>query len=135
MTGRDAYPWQIGLAAVVWMALGALLISSGIGFTGSDADTEQVDKISGSLGADTVVSTAQHGGGVLWILLGIAVLLVAALLAIGQGWSRYVLFALGFTAVIALGVAARWEVVLAMGFFVAGSLPLLAPRAHRYLAP
>jgi hypothetical protein len=128
-----SYPWQVGLAAVLWLVLGAVLIGTGTGLTSGSADPDQVDKIVGSLGADTVAGTAQHGSGVLWVVLGIAILVLGGLLAIGQGWTRYVLMGLGLGAVVALALAGVWEVLVAMIVLVSASLLLLAPRAHRYL--
>jgi hypothetical protein len=123
----------VGVAAVLWLVLGVVLIGAGTGLTSSSADPEQVDKIVGSLGADTVASTAQHGPGTLWVGLGVAILVLGGLLAIGQGWSRYVLMGLGVGAVVALALAGAWEVLVAMAVLVVASLLLLAPRAHRYL--
>ncbi|MCE3554460.1 hypothetical protein LWC33_23760 [Pseudonocardia sp. RS11V-5] len=127
------YPWQVGVAAVLWLVLGAVLIGAGTGITSSSADPEQVDKIVGTLGSDTVAGTAQHGPGILWVGLGLAILVLGALLGIGQGWTRYVLMGLGVGAVVALALAGAWEVLVAMAVLVVASVLLLAPRVHRYL--
>lgn len=128
------YPWQLGLAAGLWAALGIVLLGIGTGVsTSSSADSEQVEHITGSLGADTVASTVQQGPDVIWVCLGIAVCMLAALLALGLGWSRYILMAIGVVAVIALTLSAAWETVVAMAVLLVASALLLAPRAHHYL--
>lgn len=129
----DSYPWQVGVAALLWLVLAAVLIGAGTGITSRSADPEQVDKIVGTLGSDTVAGTAQHGPGVLWVILGVAILVFGGLLALGQGWARFILLGLGVGAVVALALAGAWEVVVAMAVLLVASLLLLAPRAHRYL--
>lgn len=128
------YPWQLGLAAGLWAALGIVLLGIGTGVsTSSSADPEQVEHITGSLGADAVASTVQEGPGVIWVCLGIAVCMLAALLALGLGWSRYLLMGIGVVVVIALTLSAAWETVVAMAVLLVASGLLLAPRAHHYL--
>ena len=132
---RDGYPWQLGVAAALWLVLGAVLLGAGTGGgTGSAADPQQVDAITGGLGADTVAATAQHVPGTWWVVLGGAVLVLAGMLAIGQGWARYGLMVLGVLATATFVAAAAWEVFVALAVVVIASTLLLAPRAHRFLS-
>ena len=127
------YPWQVGVAAGLWALLGIVLLGVGTGASSTSADPEQVDRITGSLGTDTVASTVQEGPGVVWVCIGIAVFVLAALLALGLGWSRYVLMGIGVVVVVALALSAAWETLVAMAVLLVASVLLLAPRAHRYL--
>ncbi|HEX4362207.1 MAG TPA: hypothetical protein VH141_32040 [Pseudonocardia sp.] len=129
------FPWQLGLSVVAWVVLGALLIVSALGTssTTGGADQASIDKIQGSLG-DSAVATDTSGHPTLLLLLGLAVLLMALLLLIGQGWARYVLGVFGVLAVILFAVGGRWEAVVAFAALVIGTVPLLAPSTHRYLS-
>jgi hypothetical protein len=129
------FPWQLGLSVVAWVVLGALLIVSALGTssTTGGADQASVDKIQGSLG-DSAVATDTSSHPTLLLLLGLAVLLMALLLLIGQGWARYALAVLGVLAVILFAVGGRWEAVVAFAALVVGVVPLLAPSTHRYLS-
>ncbi|HEX4248000.1 MAG TPA: hypothetical protein VH008_09035 [Pseudonocardia sp.] len=129
------FPWQLGLSIVAWVVLGALLVVSALGSnsTTSGADQASISKIQGSLG-DSSVATDSSGHPTILLLLGLAVLLMALLLLIGQGWARYVLAVLGVVAVILFAVGGRWETVVAFAALVIGTVPLLAPSTHRYLS-
>ncbi|HEV7787666.1 MAG TPA: hypothetical protein VGP05_01530 [Pseudonocardia sp.] len=132
---EQGFPWQLGLAVVAWVILGALLIVSALGSssTSGGADQASVDKIQGTLG-DSAVATNTAAHPTLMLLLGLVVLLMALLLLIGQGWARLVLGVLGVLAVILFAVGGRWEAIIAFAVLVVGSVPLLAPSAHRYLS-
>ena len=69
-------------------------------------------------------------------LLVVAVLLVllAAGLATGRGWTRYPAVGLAVVGVMLLALAGRWETVAAMVLLVVGTAPLLFPTAHRHLS-
>jgi hypothetical protein len=131
---RVGLPWQAGLAALSWVGLGAIMLAHGLGLGRSPGDDTQRELITGSLGPDTVVSTVHRGGGSLSVLLGVAVLILAALLALGQGWTRTVLTSLGGGTVLILALAGRWETLPAMLLLIVGAVLPLAPHAHRYLA-
>lgn len=133
----DGYPWQLALAGVAWLLLGAVLAFAGVGGGGGSAASDQasLEQIGGVAGEGVVAGAGGTPTNILLLLLGIVVLIVAGMLLLGQGWARYVLYGLGLVAVIGLAAAGRWETFLAMGLLVLGSVPLLAPRAHRYLAP
>jgi hypothetical protein len=132
---EPGFPWQLGLAVAAWVVLGALLIVSALGSssTSGGADQASVDKIQGTLG-DSAVATNTTAHPTLLLLLGLVVLLMALLLLIGQGWARMVLAVLGVIAVILFAVGGRWEAFVAFAVLVVGTVPLLAPSAHRYLA-
>ncbi|MBN9739255.1 hypothetical protein PP1_030135 [Pseudonocardia sp. P1] len=130
----SSYPWQVGLSAALWAVLGIVLIAGGTGVGSSSADPEQVEHITGSLGADTVASTVQQGPGVMWVIVGAAICIFAALLSFGLGWTRYVLMGIGASAVVVLALSAAWESLVAMAVLGVASVLLLAPRAHRYLS-
>jgi hypothetical protein len=127
-------PWQVGLAALSWAGLGAIVLAHGLGLGRSPADGSQRELITGSLGPDIIAGTVHRGGGSLSVLLGVAALILAALLALGQGWTRTALVTLGGGTVLVLALAGRWETLPAMLLLVVGAVLPLAPRAHRYLA-
>jgi 1,4-dihydroxy-2-naphthoate octaprenyltransferase len=131
---EQGFPWQLGLAVVAWVVLGALLIVSALGSssTSGGADQASVDKIQGTLG-DSAVATNTTAHPTLMLLLGLVVLLMALLLLIGQGWARLALGVLGVLAVILFAVGGRWEAIIAFAALIVGTVPLLAPSAHRYL--
>jgi 1,4-dihydroxy-2-naphthoate octaprenyltransferase len=131
---EQGFPWQLGLAVVAWVVLGALLIVSALGSssTSGGADQASVDKIQGTLG-DSAVATNTTSHPTLMLLLGLVVLLMALLLLIGQGWARLVLGVLGVLAVILFAVGGHWEAIIAFAVLIVGTVPLLAPSAHRYL--
>ncbi|MDT7599621.1 MAG: hypothetical protein QOK26_1698 [Pseudonocardiales bacterium] len=131
---EQGFPWQLGLAVVAWVILGALLIVSALGSssTSGGADQASVDKIQGTLG-DSAVATNTTAHPTLMLLLGLVVLLMALLLLIGQGWARLALGVLGVLAVILFAVGGRWEAIIAFAALIVGTVPLLAPSAHRYL--
>ena len=129
------FPWQLGVAVVVWAALGALLVTSALtGSTTSEGpDQASVDAIRNNLG-DTAVSTGSSSHPTLLLLCGLMVLLMGVLLLLGQGWTRYVLGVLGILAMVLFAMDGRWEAIIAFGALVLGTVPLLAPSTHRYLA-
>lgn len=129
------FPWQLGVAVVVWAALGALLVISAL--TGSMSsegpDQASIDAIRNNLG-DTAVATSASSHPTLLLLCGLMMLLMAVLLLLGQGWARYVLGVLGILAMVLLALGSRWEAIIAFAVLVLGTVPLLAPSTHRYLA-
>jgi hypothetical protein len=128
------FPWQLGVAVAAWMVLGVLLIVSAlISGSTSDADQGSVDQIQSQLGSSAVSTGPSTGHPALWLLLGLVTLLLALLLLIRQGWARYALAVLGVIAVVVLASSGRWEAIVAFAMLVVGSVPLLAPSAHRYL--
>jgi hypothetical protein len=122
-------PWQLRTAALCWAVLGVVLLGVGL----ERRPGVGVPREIGMLGDDVVAATAQPGGSVLWVLLGASVLLVAGLLALGQGWARMMLVVLGAASVLVLAFAGRWEALPAMVLVTVGAFLPLAPRAHRYL--
>lgn len=131
----QSFPWQLGVAVAAWAALGALLVLSAltVSTTSEGPDQASVDAIRNNLG-DTAVATNSSGHPTLLLLCGLMVLLMAVLLLLGQGWSRYVLGVLGIVAMVLLGLDGRWEAIIAFGALVLGTASLLAPSTHRYLA-
>ncbi|MBO0873542.1 MAG: hypothetical protein J2P19_09115 [Pseudonocardia sp.] len=129
------FPWQLGVAVVVWAALGALLVISAL--TGSMSsegpDQASIDAIRNNLG-DTAVATSASSHPTLLLLCGLMMLLMAVLLLLGQGWARYVLGVLGILAMVLLALDSRWEAIIAFAVLVLGTISLLAPSTHRYLA-
>jgi len=64
------------------------------------------------------VATDTSAHPTLLLLVGLAVLLMALLLLIGQGWARHVLAVLGVIAVILFALGGRWEAVVAFAALV-----------------
>ena len=133
--GEPRFPWQLGLSVLAWVVLGALLVVSalGTGSTTSGADQGSIDKIQGTLGT-SAVATHDSSHPTLLLLVGLAVVLMALLLLIGQGWTRHVLAVLGVIAVILFALGGRWEAVVAFAALVVGAVALLAPSVNRYLS-
>lgn len=129
------FPWQLGVAVAAWAALGALLVISALtGSTTSEGpDQASVEAIRNNLG-DTSVAAGSSSHPTLLLLCGLLVVLMAVLLLLGQGWARYVLGVLGIAAMVLLALDGRWEAIIAFGALVLGTIPLLAPSTHRYLA-
>lgn len=128
------FPWQLGVAVAAWVVLGVLLVMSGLnpGPSANEADQASVDQIRNALG-DTAVAAHSAGHPTLLLLAGFAILLLSLLLLIGQGWARHVLALAGVAAVILFALGGRWETLVAFAALVIGTVPLLAPSAHRYL--
>jgi hypothetical protein len=129
------FPWQLGLGAAAWVALGGLLVVGALTTpsTTDGPDQASVDKIRDNLG-DTAVTTRGSAHPTLLLLVGAVVLLMAVLLLLGQGWARYVLPVLGIASLIVLGIDGRAEVVPVLAALVIGTIPLLSPTLHRYLS-
>ncbi len=131
------FPWQVMLATAAWVVLGVLSVVTAVGAGGGSsggADQASVAQISGSLGSSAVGGSQNAGHPVLTLILGLAVLLFALLLMLGQGWARWVLLVLGIVAVIMFAMGGRWETLVAMAVLVVGTVPLLSRSATRYLA-
>ena len=136
---KGGFPWQLGLAVAAWIVLGALMVVSALnqGSSGGSggADQGSVDQIQSQLGS----SSASTGGGesghpTVLLLLGFVALVMALLLLIGQGWARYALAVIAVIAVVLFALNGRLlEAVASFLILVVGSVPLLAPSAHRYL--
>lgn len=133
--GSSRFPWQVGLAVAAWVALGAALVAAALSGGGGTEGPDQasVDAVRQNLG-DSAIATSRSSHPTLLLLAGLAVLLLAILLLLGQGWARYVLGVIGIVMMVLLALDGRGEAVLAFGVLVVGTVPLLAPSAHRYLA-
>jgi hypothetical protein len=131
----SGFPWQLGLGAGAWVVLGGLLVVGALTTpaTSDGADQASVDKIRDNLG-DSAVAARASAHPTLLLLIGAVVLLMAVLLLLGQGWARYVLPVLGIVSLILLGVDGRGEAVHVFAALVVGTVPLLSPTVHRYLA-
>jgi hypothetical protein len=68
------------------------------------------------------------------LVLGLLTLLMALLLLIGQGWSRFVLALLAVVAMILWALDGRWEAIVAFAILVIGSSLLFPPKVLRYLS-
>jgi hypothetical protein len=132
----DRFPWQLGFAVLAWVILGAVLVVSALTVptSTSEADQASINQVQGTLGSSAVATDNTAAHRTLWLLLGLAVLLAALLLLIGQGWARHALAVLGVVAVIVFAINGRWEAIVAFAALVLGTVPLLAPSAHRYLS-
>jgi lysylphosphatidylglycerol synthetase-like protein (DUF2156 family) len=137
-TDRDEqrFPWQLGLAAFAWAILGVTAIAMALNSGGSwsEADPSSVGQVRSSLGGSAAVTG--HGGGAnpaVLVVIGLVVLLLTALLAMGQGWARWALMVLGVAVVIYFAIAAQWQVLIALVVLIVGSVPLLSRSATRYL--
>lgn len=130
------YPWQLVVAGVAWLILGVMLVFAGtVGGNGGlpASDGESLDQLDGLLGDSVVGGSSGSPWSFALLLLGIFALILAGMLFLGQGWARHLLAALGGIAVVVLALSARWEAFPAMALLVMGTVPLLAPSAHRYL--
>lgn len=132
----ERFPWQLGFSVLAWLILGAVLVVSALtaSTSTSEADQASIDQVQGTLGSSAVATGNASAHPTLWLLLGLVVLLGALLLLIGQGWARHVLAVLGVVAVIVFAINGRWEALVAFAALVLGTVPLLAPSAHRYLS-
>jgi hypothetical protein len=135
---KQKYPWQLIVAALAWASLGvtSLIVAlSGTGST-SEADSGSVAQVQGSLGS-TAASVGEKGGAnaAVLVLIGIAALLLTALLVLGQGWARMALQVVGLIAVIYFALTVGFvPTFVAMVALVLGSVLLLSSSVSRYLA-
>jgi hypothetical protein len=71
----------------------------------------------------------------LLILIGIAALMLTALLLLGQSWTRLALQVLGVVAVIYFAATVGWmPTLIAMASMVVGSVMLLTAKVSTYLS-
>jgi hypothetical protein len=133
---EQRFPWQVGLATLAWVVLGVTAIVTAMGGRSRtpDADAGSVGQLQDSLG-DSAAATHETGPSpAILVAIGLAVLLFAGLLALGQGWARWALTAVGVGTVIFFAAAVGWvPAMIAMGALIVGSLPLLSRSATRYL--
>jgi hypothetical protein len=102
----------------------------------SEADSGSISQVQGNLGS-SAAKVGERGGSLaaILILIGIAALLLTALLLLGQGWTRIALQVLGLIAVIYFASTVGWiPALIAMVGMVVGSVLLLSAKATRYLA-
>jgi hypothetical protein len=135
---KGGFPWQLGLSVAAWIVLGALMVVSALNqgsSGGSDgADQGSVDQIQSQLGSSSASTGGETGHPTVLLLLGFVALVMALLLLIGQGWARYALAVIAVIAVVLFALNGRLlEAVASFLILVVGSVPLLAPSAHRYL--
>ncbi|WP_156935107.1 hypothetical protein [Pseudonocardia spinosispora] len=132
----NAFPWQLAVSVVTWIIFGGLLVASalGVGTTTSGADQASIDTVQGALGADSVSSSGSGGQHpTAYLMIGLVMLLMALMLLIGQGWSRFVLGVLALVAVILYATGGRWEAVVAFVLMIVGLVFLLNRNTLRYL--
>jgi hypothetical protein len=135
--GRSGIPRAVFVAAAVWVLYGLLLISTSFGggsASASDADPDSVSRIQGQLGAGSGGAGGSSGWSVAVPLLGVGVVLLAAVLLIGRGWTRHLLVLLGVAGVVLLAVQGFWQTLPAMVLLVVGAVPLMLPSAHRFMS-
>ena len=136
---KQKFPWQLIVAALAWASLGVTALVEALSNTGtssSEADSGSVSQVQGSLG-NSAATVGEKGGSLaaVLILIGIATLLLTALLLLGQGWARMALQVLGLIAVIYFAATVGWiPAVIAMLAMVVGSILLLSGSVSRYLA-
>jgi hypothetical protein len=134
---KQSFPWQVGVSVVTWLLLGGLLVASALGIasTTGGADQGSVDQIQGALGQSAVATSPGNGQHpTLYLLLGGAVLLMALMLLIGQGWARHVLGVLGVVAVIFFAVGGgSWQAIVSFVLLAAGAVLLLNSPSVHYL--
>lgn len=135
---KEGFPWQLAVSVVTWIVFGGLLVASALGVTSttSGADQGSIDAVQGALGPDAVAtgSAGSNQHPTLFLLLGLVMLLMALMLLIGQGWSRYVLGVLALISVIMFAAGGRWEAIVAMVLMVIGLVFLLNRNTLRYLS-
>jgi hypothetical protein len=132
---KQGFPWQLGASVVAWILLSGLLIASALGVTSTtgEADQGSIDAIAGALGQSAVATSPGNGQHpTLYLLIGLAILLMALMLLIGQSWSRNVLGVLGVVAVIFFAFGGRWEAILAFVLLVFGAVLLLNRPVQRF---
>jgi hypothetical protein len=128
---RQRAPWQITGAALAWVGVGVILLVVGLAQPSGVALPDGLS--TGMLGREFLALTSHAQGSALWILGGVALAIVGALLGIGLGWTRFVLLAMGAGAVLVLALSARWEALPAMLLVAVGVVLSMMPRAERYL--
>lgn len=135
---RQRPPWQLIVGGLAWVSLGVTSLVVALSGTGgsTEADSGSVGQIQSNLGR-SAAAVGDKGGAnaAVLVLIGLAVLLLAGLLMLGQGWARLALSAIGAIAVVyfALTVGVL-ETLVAMVVLVVGSLLLLLPSSvNRYL--
>lgn len=135
---KQKFPWQLIVAALAWASLGVTALVEALSNTGSssEADSGSVAQVQGSLG-NSAATVGEKGGSLaaILILIGIAALLLTALLLLGQGWARMALQVLGLVAVIYFAATVGWvPALVAMAAMVVGSVLLLSAKVTTYLA-
>jgi hypothetical protein len=135
-SSEQRFPWQIAASVVAWVVLGALLVVSALNRSNENggADQSSVNQIQSQLGASSVGYQNQGGHPTVMLVLGLLTLLMALLLLIGQGWSRFVLALLAVAAMILWALDGRWEAIVAFAVLVIGSSLLLPSKVLRYLS-
>ncbi|HEY9413301.1 MAG TPA: hypothetical protein VIQ30_00955 [Pseudonocardia sp.] len=135
---KQRYPWQLIVAALAWAALGVTALVEALSNTGSssEADSGSVSQVQGNLGS-SAAAVGENGGSMaaLLILIGIAALMLTALLLLGQSWTRLALQVLGVVAVIYFAATVGWmPTLIAMASMVVGSVMLLTAKVSTYLS-
>jgi hypothetical protein len=135
---KQKLPWQLIVAALAWAALGVTSLVEALSNTGSssEADSGSVQAVQGSLG-NSAASVGEKGGSLaaVLILIGLAALLLTALLLLGQGWARMALQVVGLIAVIYFAATVGWvPALVAMVAMIVGSVLLLSASVTRYMA-
>ena len=132
--GAIGIPFPVQLAAAAWFLYALVeFFAAGDSFTaGRDAEA---DRIATQLGPDSVSGTpAVAATGVISVLVGILTGALVLLLLSGRGWTRFALPTLGGFGVVVLAWDGRWHTVALMTVLIVGTVALMAPATHRFLA-